>query len=327
LEREFTFEELWRVLIAFRKAEGFLKSDVELFQDAFQRFEKDGRGRDGEISTLELGKVLRWLGHASNLDQQQALLAKIDVDGSGLLDIGEFLKLMRQKQEEEIQYFRKTFKLNDMDQSGTLSAAELLSVLRGAGYAPTLMAMKKACQQAGFAGKDVNFDEFLQVMRFYRQAHVERMRAEKKRLQRLLKAADPDGDGELDFNDFLRLMREYHDEMDERALLAELEAVRASGFSREEVEEFRMVFAKFDLDKSGELNPKETKLLFEQFTRISAHQLDELVQKVDHEVAFDETTWLVRFPSFLMMMRMVLDHEVEGVVVHGEEPPAPKKNA
>merc|ERR1719161_3503841 len=140
---------------------------------------------------------------------------------------------------------------------------------------------------------------------------------EQERVKQLLSTADKDGDGTLSFRDFLHLMREYQDEQDERALKVEQEAAKKAGFSREEVEEFRMVFNKFDVDKSGELDPRETKLLFEQFTKVSEQQLDTFIKHVEHDIAPDGS-WMVRFPSFLIMMRMVLDNQLEGIAVPGE---------
>merc|ERR1719162_433412 len=58
-------------------------------------------------------------------------------------------------------------------------------------------------------------------------------------IQQLLKEADQDGNGSLDFGDFLRLMRQVKDIQDQLMIAKELRAIDETRFSPSEVLEFR----------------------------------------------------------------------------------------
>ncbi|GFR70630.1 calmodulin [Elysia marginata] len=60
-------------------------------REAFRLFDKDG---DGSISTEELGTVMRNLGQFPSMDELNQMLKEIDIDGDGTFSFEEFVQVM-----------------------------------------------------------------------------------------------------------------------------------------------------------------------------------------------------------------------------------------
>eukprot|EP00061_Rhincodon_typus_P015468 g43158.t1 len=73
------------------------KSAVE-FKAAFDMFDADG---GGDISTRELGQVMRILGQNPTREELDAIIEEVDEDGSGTIDFEEFLVMMVRQMKEE----------------------------------------------------------------------------------------------------------------------------------------------------------------------------------------------------------------------------------
>ena len=94
--------------------------------------DKDG---DGQITTKELGTVMRSLGQNPSESELQDMINEVDADNNGTIDFPEFLTMMARKMkdtdsEEEI---REAFKVFDRDNNGFISAAELRHVMTSIG--------------------------------------------------------------------------------------------------------------------------------------------------------------------------------------------------
>ncbi|EQB57576.1 hypothetical protein CGLO_02286 [Colletotrichum gloeosporioides Cg-14] len=169
-------------------AEGLLIADslteeqVSEFKEAFSLFDKDGdaafdaaveacriglKSWTGQITTKELGTVMRSLGQNPSESELQDMINEVDADNNGTIDFPEFLTMMARKMkdtdsEEEI---REAFKVFDRDNNGFISAAELRHVMTSIGEKLT----------------DDEVDE-------------------------MIREADQDGDGRIDYNEFVQLM-------------------------------------------------------------------------------------------------------------------------
>ncbi|TVY64325.1 Calmodulin [Lachnellula suecica] len=121
----------------------------------------------GQITTKELGTVMRSLGQNPSESELQDMINEVDADNNGTIDFPEFLTMMARKMkdtdsEEEI---REAFKVFDRDNNGFISAAELRHVMTSIGEKLT----------------DDEVDE-------------------------MIREADQDGDGRIDYNEFVQLM-------------------------------------------------------------------------------------------------------------------------
>merc|ERR1712189_36098 len=88
---------------------------IQDFKDAFKKFDTE---QHGEIPTSELGTVMRMLGHLLKDDELQEAIESVDSDGSGFVDIEEFLELMRMKTKESADEaeIKEAFRILDRQQ-------------------------------------------------------------------------------------------------------------------------------------------------------------------------------------------------------------------
>merc|ERR1712042_187075 len=137
------------------------------FKAAFDIFDTDG---GGDISTAELGTVMKMLGQNPSREELDEIIEEVDEDGSGSIDFEEFLVMMVRllkedqagKSEEEL---AECFRVFDKNGDGMIDRDEFAEILRSTGESIT----------------DDEIDE-------------------------LLKDGDKNADGALDFDEFLKMM-------------------------------------------------------------------------------------------------------------------------
>lgn len=100
---EMDLSGLWRLLLTYRKREGFANIDLQQIDGAF---DKD---RLQSLPALEAMRALRELGFTANFLVMQTMLSKVDVDDTGTLDKREFRKMVRMLQERETLNYKKAF--------------------------------------------------------------------------------------------------------------------------------------------------------------------------------------------------------------------------
>ncbi|MBN3306262.1 TNNC2 protein, partial [Amia calva] len=153
---------------AQQDARSFLSEEqISEFKAAFDMFDTDG---GGDISTKELGTVMRMLGQNPTREELDAIIEEVDEDASGTIDFEEFLVMMVQqmkedqagKSEEELAEFFRVF---DKNADGYIDKEEFSIIIRS-------------------AGENVSDAE----------------------IEELLRDGDKNGDGKLDFEEFLKLM-------------------------------------------------------------------------------------------------------------------------
>ncbi len=134
-------------------------------------FDKDG---DGTIDSEELASVLQVLGMNPNKEELDILLDSVDADRNGVIDLEEFIDVMRghlhhgpsdgaPTADDEL---REAFAVFDKDANGFISPDELKSVL-------------------------LNLGEKL----------------DDNEVRAMIMAADRDGNGQIDYEEFIAMMR------------------------------------------------------------------------------------------------------------------------
>jgi calmodulin len=134
---------------------------VQEFKEAFDIFDVDG---GGTITAEELGEVMKSLGQKPTRAQLEAMVREIDADGDGAIDFPEFLTMMLRKMNEgdPERELRDVFTVFDKDQSGTISADELKSVMKVIGEKLTEQEIEDAIRLADTTGDgEVDYDEFI----------------------------------------------------------------------------------------------------------------------------------------------------------------------
>ena len=137
------------------------EEQIQEFKEAFSLFDKNG---DGNITSQELGTVMRSLGQNPTEAELSDIIKSLESD---TIIFEEFLKIMvvKMKDQESEEEIKEAFKVFDKDGSGTISAAELRHVLTNLGEKLT-----------------------------------------DNEVEDLIREADVDGDGQIDYNEFVKLM-------------------------------------------------------------------------------------------------------------------------
>lgn len=238
---QINLQEFTKVLELQWEREGFAKSEVEEFQKAFKKFDRD---RSGEVSADELMGIVSWLGYPQRGEVVKNIIKRADSDGTGALGWTEMLSCMRWLREAEVHRVHELLRKYDQDGSGEVDYMELLPLLAELGYTATTEAIQNAVEDAKLGSDDNAFD----FNELWRLLHVFRRRSGFTRIedaeliaahsrydhkktgfldtlhlgkalrllgysvpivtqQRLLEQVDVDASGKLDLAEFRTLMR------------------------------------------------------------------------------------------------------------------------
>jgi len=174
----------------------------------------------------------------------------------------------------EVARLKELFQGFDNDKSGEISGAEVIRLLEQ--EFPTL---------AGDANK-------------------------RPQIQQVLKDADENGSGSLDFQDFLRAMRCFKDMHEQLQIGKELAAVTETNFSASEVQEFRELYLA-SASGSTELDFDKVREMMEGIVPMGARNIDILKRKFLQVANRDEgvhgESEMLDFPEFLWLMRALLN--------------------
>merc|ERR1712130_811582 len=129
-----------------------------------------GTDGSGTISTKELLGVMRSMGQNPTEDELLALVMEVDINGDGTIDFQEFLGMMKSK-------------ANEADQESDLREAFKIFDRDKDGYIDMKELKKVACMLGAMLTKD-EVDEFM-------------------------READVDGNGKLDYDEFVKMMLQY----------------------------------------------------------------------------------------------------------------------
>merc|ERR1711987_27790 len=78
-------------------ADQLTEEQIAEFKEAFSLFDKDG---DGNITSKELGTVMRSLSQNPTEAELRDMINEVDADGNGTIDFQEFLTMMARKMKD-----------------------------------------------------------------------------------------------------------------------------------------------------------------------------------------------------------------------------------
>jgi calmodulin len=140
------------------------EGQIAEFKEAFSLFDKDG---DGQITTKELGTVMRSLHQNPTEAELREMISEVDKEGSNAIDFPEFVNLMARKMkdtdsEDEI---KEAFKVFDKDGNGFISATELRHVMTNLGEKLTDEEVDEMIREADEdQDGQINYEEFVKMM-------------------------------------------------------------------------------------------------------------------------------------------------------------------
>lgn len=143
------------------------RMDADELRRVFQMFDRNG---DGRITKKELSDSLQNMGIFIPDKELAQMIAKIDVNGDGCVDIDEFGSLYQSIMDErdEDEDMREAFNVFDQNGDGFITVEELRSVLQSLGLKQgrTFEDCKNMIMKVDVDGDGmVNFNEFKQMMR------------------------------------------------------------------------------------------------------------------------------------------------------------------
>ncbi|KAL8535895.1 hypothetical protein ACS0TY_011516 [Phlomoides rotata] len=136
----------------------------EELEQVFNKFDANG---DGRICAAELGSIMRSLGHEATAEELQLMIAEVDADGDGFINLEEFIELNTKgiDHDEVQENLKHAFSVFDIDKNGMISAEELQNVLKSLGEECTFEDCRKMISGVDSDGKgSINFDEFKVMM-------------------------------------------------------------------------------------------------------------------------------------------------------------------
>jgi len=263
----------WQFLTVYRSREGLSARDAEELDAVFTRFDDQG---EGEISTFEVGKLLRTIGYAVAVDVLQQFINRVDVDGSGNLDQAELRKLLRMLREEELTEVRDLFaEFASEQKEDTINQQQMYMALH-----------KLGCMDGDEHLAQINPD-----MDFARlPAFVQLMDSLTRRTTIPTR---------IDRRGFIRIYNRMR--VKQRAKFQD-----NCGFSFKEIKELKELFASYDLDNGGDIQAKEQIKLIEDYFPEMAHdklmrpQLMNIIAEAD-----PENTGSLVFSNFCRLMQQL----------------------
>ncbi|ESQ33575.1 hypothetical protein EUTSA_v10009363mg [Eutrema salsugineum] len=145
------------------------KLDEEQINELREVFRSFDRNKDGSLTQLELGSLLRALGLKPSPDQFETLIDNADTKSNGLVEFSEFVALVSPEilaaaktltpyTEEQL---LRLFRIFDTDGNGFITAAELAHSMAKLGHALTVAELTGMIKEADSDGDGrINFQEF-----------------------------------------------------------------------------------------------------------------------------------------------------------------------
>eukprot|EP00756_Hemistasia_phaeocysticola_P060607 Hpha_TRINITY_DN4178_c0_g2::TRINITY_DN4178_c0_g2_i1::g.194828::m.194828/K02183/CALM; calmodulin len=109
--------------------EGLRPEQVQELEEIFELFDAD---KSGAISVGELGTVMKSMGLKPTAGELESMIARVDKDGTGEIELAEFLELMDERLNDAplMEQLRRVFDQFDTDGDGAISCADLVDSLR-----------------------------------------------------------------------------------------------------------------------------------------------------------------------------------------------------
>jgi len=219
-EYELDLSAMWRLLTMYRSREGLRKAEASEINEAFKKFDRDG---EGEIDSLDVGKVLRWMGYATTYELMQQLVAQVDVDGTGKLSPPEMRKFVRLLQARDSKAARDLFLTHLLGDSKLMTLDQALTALKSLGSTDPAKESNKPLLEP---------------------------------MSMIPHAVESGGRYCLGWDGFVAVAIMFHRQQ-RRVFRAN------GGFTEEDIAELRTKFSQYDRDNSGDIGRKELIALIE----------------------------------------------------------------
>ncbi|XP_067126064.1 calmodulin-like [Centruroides vittatus] len=140
------------------------KSQISLFKEVFSLFDKNG---NGSIMKEELDSVLKSLGIISTKQELDDFINDVDEDGNGIIELDEFLNMMRKRMtaEKKKNITRELFNKIDRNGNGVIGHQEIYDTMLNLGEKLTNDEVTEMFQEADINqdGK-IDYEDFVKLV-------------------------------------------------------------------------------------------------------------------------------------------------------------------
>jgi len=156
-------DTVWSFVQAVREQNGFTEQTQEELTECFNKFCDDS----GEMPNLQVMELLSYMGFEATIDEVRQMVKRVDFNGNGTMDSGEFLCLMRFQREANMADYKAAFEDKQFAEEGTASFPEILKALEDCKIKaePSLLreTLEECIEQGLYdkATKTVSFNGFL----------------------------------------------------------------------------------------------------------------------------------------------------------------------
>jgi len=154
-----------KIMRAVKKKKELTDEQKQEIKRAFDLFDKDD---SKSIDVDELQYAMKALGITLKKDEVRKMMEEVDDDGNGTIEFKEFLDLMSKKMEQRnpIEELKKAFRTFDIDDSGRITAENLVRVAEELKEPLTLEDAKGMIYEATRDREGtVNIEDFLKLMK------------------------------------------------------------------------------------------------------------------------------------------------------------------
>jgi len=141
---------------------------------------------------------------------------------------------------------------------------------------------------------------------------------EQHELVERIQAVDLDSSGTIDWEEFLLLVQQYRVDTYRQVRRAELQSIKATGYSRAEVYELRQVYSMIDTDGAGVISVQQMREIFKglglDMNSSRRAELQSLVERVIKQLDPSAEGMIpMDFCTFLHVMKALLDSNFAGI--------------
>eukprot|EP00930_Biecheleria_cincta_P032551 TRINITY_DN2258_c0_g1_i10.p1 TRINITY_DN2258_c0_g1~~TRINITY_DN2258_c0_g1_i10.p1 ORF type:complete len:867 (+),score=142.90 TRINITY_DN2258_c0_g1_i10:232-2832(+) len=155
------------------------EAEMQEYVAQFKLFDQSG---DGVLDAFEIRDAMHAMGYTPVRSAVKYLCKQVDADGSGELNLEEFLELMEYNKKwdgftrEQVDSLKKLFnRFKGAD--GEIMAVQVRELILLGGWKPSIRVIHEVIMQVDVDGShSLNFREFLRLMRLFREADLVRLK-------------------------------------------------------------------------------------------------------------------------------------------------------
>ncbi|MFH4973333.1 hypothetical protein AB6A40_000042 [Gnathostoma spinigerum] len=153
----------WKQQALEERFEGTNPERLVEYKQAFHLFDK---GSTNTINAKDLGNAMRALGQNPTEQELLDMVNSIDIDGCGLIEFGDFCRMMRRVEKEtDGEMILEAFRVFDRDGNGFITADEFKYFMTNLGEQFSVKEVEEIIAEVDMDGNgQIDYEEFVKMM-------------------------------------------------------------------------------------------------------------------------------------------------------------------